>query len=169
MSRIISQTLISKSSSSNSTQFQSIKRLYSNQSSPKPQIIEIDLNESDEVLGIRKLEDAIHSIIVKQSAPDWLPFSPGSSYWVPPRHHHHIHHHPSNIGLFGLLNKFGNVSSDDDGSSLGGKVGKAKGSWPSVSFFVEDTSFTRPVTREMEAEVVHSSEEINSDAKNEEE
>jgi len=34
-----------------------------------------------EVLGLRKLEDALHSIIVRQSAPDWLPFVPGSSYW----------------------------------------------------------------------------------------
>ncbi|GMI89885.1 hypothetical protein HRI_002657800 [Hibiscus trionum] len=33
---------------------------------------------------IRKLEDAIHRIIVRRSAPDWLPFLPGSSYWVPP-------------------------------------------------------------------------------------
>ncbi|XP_061357210.1 uncharacterized protein LOC133301573 [Gastrolobium bilobum] len=33
---------------------------------------------------IRKLEDAIHRIIVRRSAPDWLPFLPGASYWVPP-------------------------------------------------------------------------------------
>ena len=33
---------------------------------------------------LTKLEDAIHRIIVRRSAPDWLPFLPGSSYWVPP-------------------------------------------------------------------------------------
>ncbi|GFP93984.1 hypothetical protein PHJA_001542800 [Phtheirospermum japonicum] len=36
-------------------------------------------------LGIKRIEDAIHNIIVRRSAPDWLPFLPGSSYWVPPR------------------------------------------------------------------------------------
>lgn len=33
----------------------------------------------------RRLEDVIHGILVRRSAPDWLPFVPGSSYWVPPR------------------------------------------------------------------------------------
>ncbi|GFQ01526.1 hypothetical protein PHJA_002296500 [Phtheirospermum japonicum] len=36
-------------------------------------------------LGIKRIEDAIHNIIVLRSAPDWLPFLSGSSYWVPPR------------------------------------------------------------------------------------
>ncbi|GFP84941.1 hypothetical protein PHJA_000637900 [Phtheirospermum japonicum] len=36
-------------------------------------------------LGIKRIEDALHNIIVHRSAPDWLPFLPGSSYWVPPR------------------------------------------------------------------------------------
>ncbi|KAK4432674.1 hypothetical protein Salat_1029600 [Sesamum alatum] len=36
-------------------------------------------------LGVKKLEDAIHSMIVRRAAPDWLPFLPGYSYWVPPR------------------------------------------------------------------------------------
>lgn len=81
-------------------------------------------------------------------------------------------HRQSNVGgLFGLLSKFGKVVTSEGGEDdmLGGKAGKAKGSWPSVSFFVEDTSFTRPVTREMEAEVVYSNEEINPDEKEEEE
>lgn len=38
-----------------------------------------------EFLGNRRLRDAIRAIIVRESAPDWLPFIPGSSYWVPPR------------------------------------------------------------------------------------
>ncbi|GFQ08456.1 hypothetical protein PHJA_002989600 [Phtheirospermum japonicum] len=36
-------------------------------------------------LGIKRIEDAIHNIIVCRSAPDWLPFLPGSSYWIPSR------------------------------------------------------------------------------------
>ncbi|KAF3946452.1 hypothetical protein CMV_027282 [Castanea mollissima] len=44
---------------------------------------------------LRKLEDAIHRIIVRRFAPDWLPFLPGSSYWVPPPPHglNHLVHH----------------------------------------------------------------------------
>lgn len=37
-----------------------------------------------EALGFRRLDDAIHSAVVRNAAPDWLPFLPGSSYWVPP-------------------------------------------------------------------------------------
>ncbi|KAI4325195.1 hypothetical protein MLD38_030613 [Melastoma candidum] len=48
------------------------KRLFSSSSS-----------SSDPLL--RKLEDVIHHLIVRRSEPDWLPFRPGSSYWVPPR------------------------------------------------------------------------------------
>lgn len=32
----------------------------------------------------RQFEDFLRDVIVRQSAPDWLPFIPGSSYWVPP-------------------------------------------------------------------------------------
>ncbi|XP_030535717.1 uncharacterized protein LOC115744602 [Rhodamnia argentea] len=42
-------------------------------------------DEEGEVLGLRGLEEAIHSIIVQKSTPDWIPFVPGSSFWVPPR------------------------------------------------------------------------------------
>ena len=32
--------------------------------------------------GLRRLEDAIHGVLVRRAAPDWLPFVPGASYWV---------------------------------------------------------------------------------------
>ena len=32
--------------------------------------------------GVRRLEDAIHGVLVRRAAPDWLPFVPGASYWV---------------------------------------------------------------------------------------
>ncbi|KAF8758050.1 hypothetical protein HU200_010788 [Digitaria exilis] len=35
-------------------------------------------------MGMRRLEDAIHGVLVRRAAPDWLPFVPGASYWVPP-------------------------------------------------------------------------------------
>ncbi|KAI3870669.1 hypothetical protein MKX03_000629, partial [Papaver bracteatum] len=50
-------------------------------------LIEVNLETDgeNEILGMKRLEDAIYGIIVRRSAPDWLPFSPGSSYWVPPK------------------------------------------------------------------------------------
>ncbi|KAL8136947.1 hypothetical protein V2J09_002948 [Rumex salicifolius] len=35
--------------------------------------------------SLQKLEDAVHRVVVRKSQPDWLPFRPGSSYWVPPK------------------------------------------------------------------------------------
>ncbi|KAJ4754923.1 hypothetical protein LUZ62_089328 [Rhynchospora pubera] len=46
--------------------------------------LESDSDTRSTVLGIKRLEDAIQGVIVKRSAPDWLPFVPGASYWVPP-------------------------------------------------------------------------------------
>ncbi|PKI46151.1 hypothetical protein CRG98_033484 [Punica granatum] len=66
-------------------------------SSQSGKLIEIDLESSPstssssdgeievEVLKMRKLEEAIHALFVEKSTPDWLPFIPGSSFWVPPR------------------------------------------------------------------------------------
>lgn len=42
-------------------------------------------DDEGEALGLKGLEEAIHSIVVQKSTPDWLPFVPGSSFWVPPR------------------------------------------------------------------------------------
>ncbi|GJN09644.1 hypothetical protein PR202_ga27669 [Eleusine coracana subsp. coracana] len=64
--------------------------------STKVEVIEIDLSEEDaaaspssqsssvEVVGIRRLEEAIHGVMVRRATPDWLPFVPGGSFWVPP-------------------------------------------------------------------------------------
>ncbi|KAF0894148.1 hypothetical protein E2562_034884 [Oryza meyeriana var. granulata] len=69
--------------------------------SSKVEFIEIDLSEdapapssssssgvegggsAPEEMGMRRLEDAIHGILVRRAAPDWLHFVPGGSYWVP--------------------------------------------------------------------------------------
>ncbi|KAF8655427.1 hypothetical protein HU200_061173 [Digitaria exilis] len=71
----------------------------------KVEVIEIDLTEDDaaagsshgspasspsvEVVGIRRLEEAIHGVMVRRATPDWLPFVPGGSFWVPPLRHPH--------------------------------------------------------------------------------
>lgn len=142
MARFLSQTLTltrtSSSSSSSSSAYSSISprmltyRHRSNQSG-KAQLIEVDLDSSSssnddvEVLGIRKLEDVIHNIIVKRSAPDWLPFMPGSSYWVPPR--------PSRPhGVVEILGRLTNPLTNEESLSLSTVRG-----WPSSSYFIQGT------------------------------
>lgn len=71
---------------------------------------------------LRKLEDAIHRIIVRRSAPDWLPFRPGSSYWVPPQ----------NVGLAQLIEKLANPLTQEQSMS----TTTARG-WPCSDYFIE--------------------------------
>jgi len=37
-----------------------------------------------EIDGVKLLEDHAHRVMVMKATPDWLPFLPGSSFWVPP-------------------------------------------------------------------------------------
>uniref|UniRef100_A0A5B7BJX4 Uncharacterized protein n=1 Tax=Davidia involucrata TaxID=16924 RepID=A0A5B7BJX4_DAVIN len=140
MARVLSQTLIRISSSSSTTPTFFFRKsapvglssrilTHRNRStqSGKAQLIEVDL-EADgeqEVLGIRRLEDVIDSIIVKRSAPDWLPFIPGSSYWVPPRSRPYS-------GLAELVGKLVNPLNEDEVMSLTTSRG-----WPSTDYFIE--------------------------------
>ncbi|XBI94370.1 hypothetical protein VPH35_031018 [Triticum aestivum] len=63
--------------------------------SDKVELIEIDLSEesasstssgdsAEEPMGMGRLNDAIRGVLVRRAAPEWLPFVPGGSYWVPP-------------------------------------------------------------------------------------
>ncbi|XP_059637523.1 uncharacterized protein LOC132279541 isoform X1 [Cornus florida] len=150
MARVLSQTLIRNSLSAsrnsgisfNKSPISGIltQRNGSNQSG-KSQLIELDLESEGEVevLGIRKLEDVIHNIIIKRSAPDWLPFIPGSSYWVPPRRR------PYNV--VELVGKLTSPLTDEETRSFTTVRG-----WPSSAFFLEGTSTTFPVPMEAEGE-----------------
>ncbi|KAF8365173.1 hypothetical protein HHK36_013507 [Tetracentron sinense] len=134
MARTFSQTLIRVSSpsflSSRSPPFAPSSRLVNHRNrsnqSEKAQLIEVDLDpESDvEMLGMRRLDDAIHGIIVRRSAPDWLPFIPGSSYWVPPRKRPY--------GIVELVGKLANQLTEEETLSLTTVRG-----WPSSTYFVE--------------------------------
>lgn len=89
---ILSQTLIRRSTVAPCALISPILRHGSSRSG---KVIEVDLESSPstpsssdgevEVLKMRKLEEAIHALFVEKSTPDWLPFIPGSSFWVPPR------------------------------------------------------------------------------------
>ncbi|KAK9697559.1 hypothetical protein RND81_08G045100 [Saponaria officinalis] len=108
------------------------RNLFSN----KAQLIEVDLQSSSSssggeievVTGIHHLEDAIHGIIVRRLQPDWLPFRPGSSYWVPPR---------TNVAdnLVQLVGKLTNPLTHEESLSLVSTHG-----WPSSSYFIDQGS-----------------------------
>ncbi|KAJ9693217.1 hypothetical protein PVL29_012103 [Vitis rotundifolia] len=93
-------------------------------------LTELDLEASDpdlEILRILKLDDAIDQIHVKKATPDWLPFVPGSSFWVPPRGRF--------SGLADLVGKLTYVLSEDEAMSLTTVRG-----WPSSSYYVNGAS-----------------------------
>lgn len=74
---------------------------------------------------IQKLEDAVHRIMVRRSAPDWLPFVPGASYWVPPpRSQTH--------GIAKLVEKLANPIAEEESLSISSVRG-----WPSSDYFIK--------------------------------
>ncbi|KAL5699550.1 hypothetical protein ACHQM5_030434 [Ranunculus cassubicifolius] len=142
MARTLSQTLIRLPSLSRSLNLfpSSSSRFVNHRSnSQKAQLIEVDLEPAGgdsevEILGLRRLEDAIHGIIVRRSAPDWLPFIPGSSYWVPPR--------KRPTGFVELFEKLANPLTQEENLSLSSARG-----FPCSSYFVDGAS---PYPVEME-------------------
>ncbi|KAI3982253.1 hypothetical protein MKX01_026226 [Papaver californicum] len=79
--------------------------------------VNLETNGENEILGMKRLEDAIYGIVVRRSSPDWLPFSLGSSYW----------------GFAELIGKLSNPLYEDETLSLTNARG-----WPSTSFFIDD-------------------------------
>ncbi|KAL1335428.1 hypothetical protein HN51_064322 [Arachis hypogaea] len=50
----------------------------------KPQSSKKEKEGEEYDVALKLLDDHIHRILVKKATPDWLPFLPGSSFWVPP-------------------------------------------------------------------------------------
>ncbi|XP_066325764.1 uncharacterized protein [Miscanthus floridulus] len=174
MARLLTQTLtLARPASSPSTTAASasIRGL-----ATKVEIIEIDLTEEDagssahgsspsspsvEVVGIRRLEEAIHGVMVRRAAPDWLPFVPGGSFWVPPlRRPHGVAELVGRIAAAGGAELVGGIAAAGGTEGVAGAVGGAvevveldapmteepvlcfstTRGWPSASFFVEGKS-----------------------------
>ncbi|XP_018852764.2 uncharacterized protein LOC109014692 [Juglans regia] len=76
-----------------------------------------------EALAMKKLDDLIHRIIVQKSTPDWLPFVPGSSFWVPPR--------PGTSKVIDLVGKLADQLNQEEPLSITSVRG-----WPCSSFFL---------------------------------
>nr|GMD32224.1 Nuclear-interacting partner of ALK like [Ipomoea batatas] len=130
MARSISQTLNlirSNAKSSSSAVVDSIRLTSSRSVSSHPDSsvknASGDASEA-EAVAVQRIEDAIHRIIVRRSAPDWLPFVPGASYWVPPRR--------GSYGIADLVHKLSNSLSEEEVMALTTDRG-----WPSSSFFVD--------------------------------
>ncbi|KAJ4959060.1 hypothetical protein NE237_026171 [Protea cynaroides] len=139
MARALSQTAIRLSSapsflSLQTPSFTSSSRFLNHRNrstnrSEKTQLTEVDVDSDNEVevLGMRRLEEAIHGIMVRRAAPEWLPFLPGSSYWVPPRKR------PS--ALVELVGKMAYPLTDEELVSHATLRG-----WPSLAYFAEGAS-----------------------------
>lgn len=100
-------------------------------SSRPDKLIEIDIQSSASTLSsseadvevpkIRKLEEAIHALFVRKSTPDWLPFIPGSSFWVPPR--------KRKVDVVDLVGKLWKPSREEETLNITNR------GWPTVEFF----------------------------------
>ncbi|PWA55121.1 hypothetical protein CTI12_AA272200 [Artemisia annua] len=148
MARLLSQTLIKTSSSSFSNPLKlitpsslnqfSTRSSSSSSSLKKPKSTDESKSEIDvDVLALKKLDDFVHNVIVKQCEPDWLPFVPGMSYWVPPRR-------DVSKEVFDVFKTLTNPLT------VGGCLDESMAvvmarAWPSSDFFIQGTSPMRPV------------------------
>ncbi|KAL2534476.1 hypothetical protein Adt_07827 [Abeliophyllum distichum] len=159
MARMLSQALTRAPLHTRSTPRALITHRHCSDQSGKTQVefIEVELDSSSssqsdsheaaaEVIsaGFKKLEEAIHRIIVRRSAPDWLPFLPGHSYWVPPSNSNGIMRHPQ--GLIEVVGNLTTVAETNRGTPLEFltedetmSFSSARG-WPSSTYFIEGTS-----------------------------
>ncbi|CAH2051267.1 unnamed protein product [Thlaspi arvense] len=114
--------------------------------SSKPHLIEIDLDSSSsatskaeaEAAILRKLNEFVRRIVVQNSTPDWLPFAPGSSFWVPP-------HQNTAAKIANLVDKVTNPLTEEESFSLSSPSG-----WPCSSFFIPSDDDGSSSTKEVE-------------------
>ncbi|MBA0817106.1 hypothetical protein Gohar_001694 [Gossypium harknessii] len=107
--------------------------------SSKAELYEIDLDSaSSSASAVNKMEEIIHSIIVQKSTPDWLPFLPGSSFWVPlPRQ--------GSKRVSDFMDQLTNQLTPDEYLSL--TTGRG---WPCVNFFFSDGHYTDVTSMDVE-------------------
>jgi len=86
------------------------------------QVVKVDMAEYD--VALKHFDDLIHRILVKKATPDWLPFVPGSSFWVPPR--------PSPTNVVDLVHR---LTREDDRPHDSPLLSTLRG-WPSSNFFI---------------------------------
>ncbi|GER53677.1 hypothetical protein STAS_31208 [Striga asiatica] len=127
-SNFLCRTLIRSTASPASRRLSAVKarpiRCFS--TLPKISTSRPELTSSDvEARVVERIEDYIHSIIVQRSRPDWLPFVPGGSFWVPPR--------PSSYGVSDVVHRLANAPTEEENLSTVSMQG-----WPSSDFYLPD-------------------------------
>ncbi|KAI4335365.1 hypothetical protein L6164_014015 [Bauhinia variegata] len=80
--------------------------------------------DSEYELALKRFDDLIQRILVQKATPDWLPFVPGSSFWVPPL--------PTPSKVFDLVEKLTDEGSDEEALSVSNFRG-----WPCSEFFLK--------------------------------
>ncbi|BBG92787.1 hypothetical protein Prudu_000616 [Prunus dulcis] len=88
---------------------------------------------------LKKLDDIVQTILVQRATPDWLPFVPGSSFWVPPR--------LAPLKVTDLVGKLADQLTDEESLSVATDRG-----WPCSQFFVHGSGSTETKEVDMEAE-----------------
>ncbi|CAH8252562.1 unnamed protein product [Arabidopsis lyrata] len=99
---------------------------------------------------IQKLEDAVHRIFVRRAQPDWLPFVPGASYWVPPPGSGSQSH-----GIAQLVVKLANPLTHEESLSTNSSHG-----WPSSDYFLKGV---QPQLMETKTEAASNTESHSED------
>ncbi|EOY32031.1 hypothetical protein QUC31_019576 [Theobroma cacao] len=98
--------------------------------SSKAKLIEIDLDSSSSTASaINKMEEMFHAIMVHKSTPNWLPFLPDSSFWVPlpPK---------GSKRVADVIEQLSNQLTREESLSL--TTGRG---WPCLSFFIRDGEY----------------------------
>ena len=128
MVRLLSQTLTLRRKPPSLTQL----RRFGSTLTGNGRLVVIELSPSSseggesEALMLKKLDDIVHRLIVQKATPDWLPFLPGSSFWVPP--------HGGSMKLADFVGKLADRLSDEESLSLSSERG-----WPCSRFLVDGT------------------------------
>lgn len=90
-------------------------------------------------VALKHFDDLIHRILVKKATPDWLPFVPGSSFWVPPR--------PSTSNVVDLVQK---LTREDDNRPHDSPLLSTLRGWPSSNFFINENESTHAEDTDVE-------------------
>ncbi|KAL0702857.1 hypothetical protein Bca4012_058979 [Brassica carinata] len=106
---------------------------------------EIDLDSSSSATSKaeaerKSLNEYFQKMAVKNSTPDWLPFAPGSSFWVP------LQHQKTAGKVAYMMNMVTNPLKKEEAFSLSSSSG-----WPCSSFFIPP--YDEKVERSMELNI----------------
>ncbi|KAJ0254229.1 hypothetical protein HA466_0107640 [Hirschfeldia incana] len=130
-----------------------LRRLNRRAYSSKPHHTEIDLDSSSSSATSKaeaerkSLNEYFQKIAVKNSTPDWLPFAPGGSFWVPPPQHQ-----KTDGKVAYMMNMVTNPLKKEEAFSLSSSSG-----WPCSSFFIppNDDKVERSMELNIPGELTH--------------